>query len=441
MAVKNLYTCGPTVYDNAHIGNLRAYIIADVYYRSLIARGEAVKWVMNITDVDDKTIAGALRQSGTAAGIEELRKYTAHFSELFFLDLESIGVKLSDINFILVTDVIPQIQSFIIELIDKGYAYQAADGSTYFSIEKYQQDFGDYGALVGDRFLEGKKLGARVSSDEYSKDELSDFVLWKAHQPTEGNIYWDHPKLGLGRPGWHIECSVINRVAFGETPTDIHTGGVDLIFPHHTNEIAQSQPIYKPFVRQWHHSEHLLVDGRKMSKSIGNVYRLNELKDKGHDPLAYRYLLLTAHYKSTVNFTWEALGGAQAAYDKLAAFIQESEGAGPVDTRYQTEFYNLIADDLNTPRALALVWQLIKDDKLSSAVKKATLLEFDKVLGLGLSDLKPLEIPPEVRALVTTREEARQAQDWAKSDALRDQIRSLGYEVKDTEGGQKVIKA
>jgi cysteinyl-tRNA synthetase len=273
----NLYTCGPTVYNYAHIGNLRSYIMADLLYRTLKYDGYKPKWVMNITDIDDKTIKGAIAKFGQDATVENLREYTKFYLDEFLKDLGEVNVLKDEITFIRVTDVIKETQDFIVSLIDKGYAYKADDGSTYFSIEKYQKDFGDYGELVGNKFLEGKKVGARVAVDEYEKENLSDFALWKAwDKKTDGQIFWDHPQLGKGRPGWHIECSVINKIGFKGEPTDIHTGGVDLIFPHHTNEIAQSQALAGKgnFVHHWFHSEHLLVDGKKMSKSAGNFYTL-----------------------------------------------------------------------------------------------------------------------------------------------------------------------
>ena len=270
-----LYTCGPTVYNYVHIGNLRSYIMADLLYRTLIYDGYNVEYVMNITDVDDKTITGTIAEYGAQADPEHLHTFTTKYLQAFYDDLEAVNIDRKNIKIIRVSEVIPQIQEFIILLLEKGYAYHAKDG-VYFNIEKYQADFGDYGTLIGDKFLEGKKIGARVAVDEYDKENLSDFALWKNHTDADGNIFWDHATLGKGRPGWHIECSVINKVGFGENAIDLHTGGVDLIFPHHTNEIAQSQPL-GPFVKHWMHAEHLMVQDDKMAKSKKNFFTLQDI--------------------------------------------------------------------------------------------------------------------------------------------------------------------
>lgn len=418
----NMYTCGPTVYNYAHIGNLRSYVVADLLYRALKADGRSVRWVMNITDIDDKTIKSAIAEYGPEATVANLQDYTNRYFEAFINDLREVNVLVDEVRFIRVTDVIPDIQKFIMELVDRGFAYRAEDGSTYFSIEKYQLQFGDYGHLVGEKFLEGKKTGARVKVDEYDKDNLSDFALWKAHQPEDANIYWDHPSLGKGRPGWHIECSVINRVAFGGETTHIHTGGVDLIFPHHTNEIAQSQPLYRPFTCYWFHPEHLLVDGKKMSKSLGNVHTLKDLKEKGFSGQDFRYLLMSAHYRSQQNFTWESLMAAHAARERYHNLtIDTGAKAG--------EFIAHIENDLNVPAALSAVWD---KGEIAPVV--------DDILAVR-SPFEPVpEIPDEVVALMDQRLEARQAKDFAKSDELRDRIAELGYEVMDTAEGQKAKK-
>lgn len=405
--VLNLYTCGPTVYNLAHIGNLRSYIFADLVYRTKKFQNQNPKWVMNITDVDDKTIRNTIEEFGQEAGVPELKKYTEKYTKIFLQDLENLNVLSSEIEFIKVSDVIPQIQDFIIKLIDKGYAYKAEDGSTYFNIEKYQQDHGNYGELVGEKFLEGKKIGARVKVDEYSKDDLSDFALWKAREDTDANIFWSHPVLGEGRPGWHIECSVINDVAFHSETTDIHTGGVDLTFPHHTNEIAQSEALTgKIFVNEWLHSEHMLVDNKKMSKSLGNVFTLKDLEEKGFDPLAYRYLLLQTSYKQKINFTWESLEAAQKGYDnlkkKVAKLADEApasrgESSDELEVSPREAFKPYLQDfsqkisSYNTASALASLQSIISDNPpaggLSSAQKLELINQFDKVLGLKLANL------------------------------------------------------
>ncbi len=412
----NLYTCGPTVYNYAHIGNLRSYIMADLLYRTLKYEGYSPKWVMNITDVDDKTIKGAIAKYGAGATVENLREYTKFYMDEFYIDLDEVNVLRNEITFIRVTDVIPQIQEFILGLMEKGYAYKADDG-VYFSIEKYQKDFGDYGDLVGHKFLEGKKVGARVAVDEYEKDNLSDFALWKAwDEKTDGQIFWDHPKLGKGRPGWHIECSVINQVAFKGEPTDIHTGGVDLIFPHHTNEIAQSQPFYKPFSNCWSHCEHLLVDGQRMGKRFNNFYTVKDLKEKGFSGLDYRYMLLSASYRSQQNFTWENLLSAKTARDRLGALADE---------KISTDAEQAFNDDLNFPRVLAAANQ--------------SIVLFDDVLGvIGAGVVE--QIPKKITDFLSLRKTSKEQKDFAKSDQLRKQIEDLGYEVMDTPEGQKVKK-
>ncbi|HVY68075.1 MAG TPA: cysteine--tRNA ligase [Patescibacteria group bacterium] len=415
----NLYTCGPTVYNYAHIGNLRSYVMADLLYRVLKQDGYAPRWVMNITDVDDKTIKGAIAQSGPAAGVADLRQFTQVYFDEFLKDLAEVGVLHGEIKFIRVTDVIPQIQEFIVGLANKGYAYKAEDGSTYFSIEKYQRDFGDYGELVGERFLEGKKVGARVAVDEYEKDNLSDFALWKAWQPAaDGQIFWDHPQLGRGRPGWHIECSVINQIGFGGEATDIHTGGVDLIFPHHTNEIAQSQALLGPgnFVRHWFHSEHLLVDGKKMAKSSGNFYTLRDIQDKGFSGQDLRYLALSAAYGSRQNFTFEDLAAARTARLRYSS---------PAPVEYPETFLRAVNNNLNLPKAVA------------SAIAAGGLGRVEPVLGLSAAEQAD-KLPKQVQALAEQRRQARQSRDFARSDELRKQLEAVGYEVMDTPDGQKV---
>ncbi|MFA5000976.1 MAG: class I tRNA ligase family protein [Candidatus Paceibacterota bacterium] len=410
----NLYTCGPTVYNLAHIGNLRAYIFADLVYRAKKFAGQNPHWVMNLTDVDDKTIRNTIEEFGKEAGIEDLKKYTEKYTEIFFDDLNKLNILIKEIEFIKVSEVIPQIQDFIVQLIEKGYAYQAEDGSTYFNIEKYQQDFGHYGALVGEKFLEGKKIGAgstgspqaRVKVDEYEKDNLSDFALWKTRDESDANIFWSHPVLGDGRPGWHIECSVINDTAFKGETTDIHTGGIDLIFPHHTNEIAQIEALFGPeavragkkFVNEWLHSEHLLVDGKKMAKSANNFYTLADLEEKGYSPLAYRYLLLQTSYKQKVNFTWASLESAQKGYENLKKKLEKIKSeisrdetlnepkVSPqeISSTYLADFSQKIST-LNTASALATLQTVLSAQNLSPTQKLELITKFDEILGLKLT--------------------------------------------------------
>ncbi|MFA6475977.1 MAG: cysteine--tRNA ligase [Candidatus Paceibacterota bacterium] len=388
----NLYVCGPTVYNYAHIGNLRSYIFADLVYRTLRFADYDVRWVMNITDVDDKTIKGTIAKYGENAGVNELKKYTEEYTQAFLADLDKLNVERKNIKLINVTEVIPQIQKFIIELIDKGYAYKADDGSTYFSIDKYQEVFNNYGELVGEKFLEGKQIGARVKVDEYEKDNLSDFALWKARTPEDGNIYWDHETLGEGRPGWHIECSVINNVAFGDKTVDIHTGGVDLAFPHHTNEMAQSEAHNdKPFVKYWLHPEHLLVDNKKMAKSLNNFYTLTDIKDKHFNPISYRYILLQSSYKQTTNFTWESLEAGARGYENLKSKISHLKKQtnffklilAKIDETYLKDFSAKIGV-MNTAAGLASLQGVLSAKDLTPAEKLKLIKKFDEVLGLRL---------------------------------------------------------
>ncbi len=422
-----LYTCGPTVYNNVHIGNLRAYIMADLLYRTLKFGGYEVEYAMNITDVDDKTIASTIAEFGAEANVEDLNTFTTRYMNGFLEDLKAVNIDASKIKMIRVSEVIPQIQDFILELLEKGFAYQTDDG-VYFSIEKYQAQFGDYGALVGAKFLEGKKVGARVAVDEYEKENLSDFALWKAHSHADRNIFWEHPVLGKGRPGWHIECSVINKVAFGKHAIDLHTGGVDLIFPHHTNEIAQSQPLGE-FVKHWFHSAHLLVEDDKMAKSKRNFYTLRDVEAKGFSGMDLRYLYLQSHYRTQQNFTWDSLEASKTALQKLksSGASSGSHTSDPAETTTAENFAASLNNDLNTAQALATVWE-----------QKNNLAKYDEVLGLRLTEKTTVKIPNEVQTLLDQRQTARDNKDFAKSDELRDEIAKHGFEVKDTSDRQQV---
>ncbi len=421
----NLYTCGPTVYNYAHIGNIRSYILADLLYRTLKNLDYNPNWVMNITDVDDKTIRDTIKKYGPSATVKDLHEFTSFYFDAFKKDLVEVGVSPSDITFIRVTDVLLDIQKFIIDLVKKGYGYLADDG-IYFSIEKYQKDIGDYGQLVGEKFLEGKKVGARVNVDEYEKDNLSDFALWKNHkQETDGNIFWEDlvndpdVKILPGRPGWHIECSVINKVGFKSKPTDIHTGGVDLIFPHHTNEIAQSQPFYKPFSKYWYHNEHLLVNGSKMAKRENNFYTLNDLLAKGFSGQDLRYFFLTSSFLGQQNFTWEALAAAKTAKDKFLNL--------PLMESSSQSFIEAINENLNFSQALASIWSANSVSDIALRI-------------LGFKKEEEVEVPSGIQNFINERKLARENQDFKKSDDIRKQIEDLGYEVMDTPHGQKVKK-
>ncbi|OGI95090.1 cysteine--tRNA ligase [Candidatus Nomurabacteria bacterium RIFCSPLOWO2_01_FULL_40_18] len=425
-----MYTCGPTVYNYPHIGNYRAYIFADTLKRVLEYGGYKVNHIMNLTDIDDKTIRDSQKEGKT------LKEFTEFFAEEFFKDIKSLNIE-NPTKFTKATDYIDQMVEIIQKLLKNKLAYKSDDGSIYFDIKKFKS----YGKLSG-LVLENQKENAsgRIKSDEYDKDNAQDFALWKAWDEKDGKNFWE-TELGKGRPGWHIECSAMSMANLGEQ-IDIHTGGVDNIFPHHENEIAQSEGATgKPFVKYWLHNEWVLVDHKKMAKSEKNFYTLRDLSDKGIDPVAYRFWLLMANYRTRVNFVWEALEGAEIALKRLFNLYNElGAEIGKVSKEYQHKFKEFIGDDLDTPRALTLLWDIFKDESISNADKKATVLDFDKVLGLGFADLKTEKIPEEVAKLAEARDKARQNKDFKKSDELRKEINSLGYEVKDTADGQKISK-
>ncbi|MDO8515388.1 MAG: cysteine--tRNA ligase [bacterium] len=409
-----MYTCGPTVYDYMHIGNLRTFLLSDILYRILTHKdnGYQVTAVQNITDIDDKIVKRAKEKNADPMDI------ALEFTNAFLIDVNRLNI-----TFILredknhrpkATDYIEKMADFVQELMNKGFAYREPDGSIYFDISK----FTNYGKLSG---VVGRELksGTRVLSDEYSKDDIQDFALWKAVPKNEIGSY--QSKLGWGRPGWHVECSAMSQSILGNK-FDIHVGGVDLIFPHHENEIAQSEAKTgeKPFVRFWVHGEFLLVDGQKMSKSLGNFYTIKDIEQNNIEPLALRYLYLTAHYRTMMNFTWEALDGAQRALRNLKFKIRNLKSGGK---SYRQEFLNAINDDLNMPQALAVAWQTENRDDL---------VEFDKVLGLDIFKIENKKIPDEIKKLLEEREEARKTKDFKKADELRGMIKTKGYDVNDS---------
>ena len=425
-----MYTCGPTVYDYPHIGNYRAYIFADTLKRILLYSGYKVKHIMNLTDIDDKTIRDSQKENKT------LKEFTEFYTEEFYKDIKALNI-LSPTKFTKATDYIAEMVDIIQKLLDKKLAYKSEDRSIYFDIKKFK-DYGKLSHLV----IENQKENAagRVKTDEYDKDNVQDFALWKAWDSKDGNVFWE-TDLGKGRPGWHIECSAMSMKNLGEE-LDIHTGGVDNIFPHHENEIAQSEgSTGKHFVKYWMHNEWILVDQKKMAKTFKNFYTLRDVIDKGINPLAYRFWLLMGHYRTRMNFVWEALEGSGIALKRLyRLYIELGEDISDISSKYQQKFKEYLEDDLDTPRALTLLWDLLKDDKISNADKKATVLDFDKVLGLGFENLKEEIIPENILKLAKEREEVRNKKNFKKSDELREKINSLGYEVKDMSDGQKVSK-
>lgn len=419
-----MYTCGPTVYDFVHLGNWRTFTFEDLLKRTLRYAGFKVKQVMNITDVDDKIIKRAASEN------TNLKSLTKHYTELFFQDRDKLNILPADV-YPQATDHIPQMISLIEKLIAKGLAYES-EGSVYYAIK----NFSDYGKLSQLKFTEQKSEN-KTDQDEYVKDSASDFALWKASK--EGEPKWDSP-WGPGRPGWHIECSAMSMEHLHPT-FDIHAGGIDLLFPHHENEIAQSEGATgQPFAKYWLEGEHLMMAGEKMSKSLGNIFTLKTIEEKNFSPLALRYLFLTAHYRQTLNFTWESLGAAQNALSKLENLMRDwlDIPAGKILEDYQKKFTENLENDLSLPQALATMWEMVNDSTLLSADKKATLLNFDQVLGLSLDKIKPTVIPAEVETLLISREKARAENDFAKADELRAEIMNLGFVIEDSPTGPKL---
>jgi cysteinyl-tRNA synthetase len=438
-----MYTCGPTVYDYAHIGNFRAFLFEDLLKRWLEYRGYMVTHVMNLTDVDDKTIRGSQKQQ------VPLKQYTEHYANAFFEDIKALNVKLAT-HYPKATDHITEMVALVKTLIAKGYAYKSQDGSIYYAINKFK----NYGKLSHINVQE-LQAGARVKTDEYTKEEAQDFALWKAWTPEDGGVFWE-TELGKGRPGWHIECSAMSMRYLGET-FDIHCGGIDNMFPHHENEIAQSEAATgKKFVNYWLHNEHLLVEGHKMSKKLGNFYTLRDLLGKGYDPIAIRYLLLSTHYRAQFNFTFEGLDAAKSAVERLRNLVRRLQGTdgkgshGKVDSAVhvvQTDFGCAMDDDLNISVALGALFDFVRDvnglldagvvSKKEADSVAAVMHEFDAVLGV-IGDVKQEEaLPKEAEDLVRKREEARKAKDWAAADALRTKLREIGVIVEDTPQGVK----
>ncbi len=422
----SMYHCGPTVYNTPHIGNYRTFILNDLIRRIFEYNNYTVDQAMNITDVDDKTIKGSVE-----AG-QSLTEFTRKYEKLFLDEIESLNIKKPH-HLIRATEHIEQMIKMISVLLEKGFAYTANDG-VYLAIDKVK----DYGKLA-DLDL-GSISKERIHNDNYDKENPRDFTLWKFKSPDDGEVGWQAP-FGEGRPGWHIECSAMATEALGET-IDIHTGGIDLIFPHHTNEIAQSEcATGKTFVRYWVHGGFVNIANEKMAKSAGNFYRLNDLIENSVSPLGYRYWLLTAHYRSPVNFSFEAVLGAQNALIRLIKLVMNLPKGGTINNEYKDKFVTYINDDFDLPKAVALLWELIADENISGADKRATITDFDKVFGLKLDSVPEVEteiLPPEIEALKDAREEARQTRDWSKSDALRKEIEARGYEVLDNKDGVEI---
>ncbi len=440
-----MYTCGPTVYNYAHIGNFRAYMFEDLLRRYIKFCGFQVTQVQNLTDVDDKTIRASIEQ-----GLP-LKEYTQTYIDAFFADLAKLNIEPAE-HYPAATDYIPEMIALIEVLFEKGYAYQSDDGSVYYRIDQ----FSEYGKLARlDR--EGMQSGARVDQDEYDKDNAADFALWKAYVPEDGDVVWDSP-WGRGRPGWHIECSAMSMKLLGES-FDIHTGGVDNIFPHHEDEIAQSEAATgKPYSKYWMHCGYLVVDGRKMSKSLGNFHTLREVLDMGYSGREVRYELLSGHYRQSLNFAFKSLDANRAALkrlDEFSANIKEAVGAeaepGELPAwaaRTREKFAGAMDDDMNISGAMAAIFDTVHAGNKAmaesaiparQAMAVSTLWkELDTVL--GILEAPKEEISVEVAALLEARTTARSEKDWSESDRIRDALANLGWTVKDTPEGPKLRK-
>ena len=439
----SMYNCGPTTYNYAHIGNFRAYVCSDILRRYLEYKGYKVKQAMNLTDVDDKTI----RDSQKAG--KNLLEFTEFYNNAFFEDIDKLNI--------LHAHVFPKATEHINEMIEiikkcekNGHTYEK-DGSIYFKISSFK----GYGKLAGLKFdAESLKAGARVKQDDYTKENAHDFALWKGHDKEDGDVFWE-TEYGKGRPGWHIECSAMSTKHLGES-FDIHTGGIDLIFPHHTNEIAQSEGATgKKFVNYWLHNEWMFVEGQKMSKRLGNFFTLREILEKGYSTKAVRYLLLSTNYRQKLNFTFQGLEAAQNALDKLFEFIDKLEmvakagvkgdDASKMADSVEKQFEKEMDNDLNISGALGAIFDFIRDvnklmleQKLGSAGAKKCLEamnKFDKVLGVLQREKQ--DVSNEIEKLIAEREDARSKKDYQKADKIRDSLRKKGIELEDTPLGVK----
>ncbi len=442
-----IYSCGPTVYDRVHIGNLSAFIVADTLRRTLKALDFNVQHVMNLTDVDDKTIKKSAAEYPNLDAKAALQKSTIYYSEFFFEDMKKVGNKLEDIKFVRATDqkTIDGMKKLITDLVNNNIAYIAEDG-IYFSIEAYKNKGKKYGQLV--EITESNTSNSRVNSDEYDKDTAHDFALWK--KAKEGEPFWEfniNNQDLSGRPGWHIECSVMSSGELGQ-PFDIHTGGIDLKFPHHENEIAQSTALGEDvYAKYFVHNEHILVDGKKMSKSLGNFFTLEDLIKRGVDPLAFRLLVLQSNYQKPTNFSFEL---AESAHNRLVNWQNVASLRWQIHPQKEKTvslladkgvFLEKISNNLNTPEALAFVDNVF--DKINKSkideIDKTSFVEFltliDDTLGLDLLSKTP-DIPENAKLKILERERSRENKDWETSDTLREEIESnFKITIKDTPNG------
>lgn len=439
-----MYTCGPTVYNYPHIGNYRTFVFEDILRKYLKFKGFKVTQVMNLTDVDDRTIKGSQKE-----GIP-LAKLTERYAKAFFEDLDALRIERAE-HYPKATEFIYEMVRLVKKLIEKGYAYKS-EGSVYFDITRFKE----YGKLSG-LVIGELKAGARVKVDEYKKEEAQDFALWKGWDAADGDVFWE-TEIGKGRPGWHIECSAMSMKLLGET-FDIHAGGVDLIFPHHENEIAQSEAATgKQFVRFWLHSEHLKVGGEKMAKSLGNFYTLRELTAMRYAPIAVRYLLLSAHYRAQLNFTFEGLQQAASSVERLRSFTERVEGIATTNTHsiklqeltdsMFRKFEEAMDTDLDTPVALAALFDYIRDAnrildaaKISEQNKQHILDALHRIDSvLSVMETSEEKIPTEIQELIKKRDQARAKKDWALADKIRNEISKKGFVMQDTPAGTRVKK-
>jgi len=439
-----MYSCGPTVYNYVHIGNLRAYIFVDILRRYLKYKGFKLTHVMNLTDVDDKTIRDSQKEGKT------LKEFTEFYTEAFLNDLKRLNIEIPE-TMPKATENIEGMVKLVKTLLEKGYAYKTENGDIYYKISKFK-DYGKLACLQIDDLKQNAE-GRLSNKDEYGKEDARDFALWKAWDEEDGDVYWE-TEIGKGRPGWHIECSVMSERYLGQ-PFDIHTGGVDLIFPHHTNEIAQSEAAHdKKFVNFWMHNEHLLVNGEKMSKSLGNFYTLNDLIAKGHSPMSIRYELMSTHYRQKLDFREKNLGNVDNTLRKIWDFLDKLDEVESKE--YNKEIVKLIQqtrerfeeamdNDLNISGGLAAMFEFMTEiNKQEIGVENAyDIKEFMKELDsvIGIMRHEKVDVPQEINELAKQREKARQEKNWAESDRLRDEIKEKGYVVEDSNEGFRIKKA
>lgn len=445
-----MYTCGPTVYNYAHIGNFRCYAFEDILKRTLLASGLKVRHVMNLTDVDDKTIRGSQAEH------LPLGEFTRKYKDAFFQDIKTLRMIPADV-YPAATETIPEMIELIQKLFDKGIAYQAEDKSVYFSIAKWPH----YGQLVKiDR--DAMRVGVRVKMDEYAKDSMADFALWKAWDQADGDVWWDSP-WGRGRPGWHIECSAMSSKYLGKT-FDLHCGGVDNMFPHHEDEIAQSEAANGcRFVNMWMHCAHLMVENQKMSKSLGNFYTLKDILDKGYSGREIRYVLIGTYYRQSLNFSFQALEEARGNLQRIDAFRERlqdvakhgAEGDATPEQAAAFEkagaaFLAALQDDLNVSAGLGVLFDFLRESNreldagaftaAAARVALEALGKMDEVLAVMEPDAAELKVPEEIQKMADERQAARAAKDWAKADLLRKAIDEAGWIVKDTPKGPQLLR-